>query len=191
MRRVEVIGPSCSGKTTTARRLAAILGVPYIELDALHHDAGWSEAPAELLQERVRAALDAAVDGWVVDGTYFGKLGSLVLDEVDTIVWLDIPFRTAIRRVLWRTFRRAVRREELWNGNRESLRLAFSPESIVLWVLRTHREFEEKWISRLEGRNVVRVTDADAWLQSIQASESMSGSSNGSERQNTPPLVET
>ena len=191
MRKVEVIGPSCSGKTTTARRLAAVLGVPYVELDALHHDAGWAEAPAEVLQARVTAALDAARDGWVVDGTYFGKLGSLVLDRADTIVWLDIPFRTAIRRVLWRTVSRAVRREELWNGNRESLRLALSRDSIVLWVLRTHRGFEAKWGPRLEGRNVVRVTDADAWLQSIQATESMSGSSKESERQKTPPLAET
>ena len=191
MRRVAVIGPSCSGKTTTAGKLAAILGVPFIELDALHHDADWTEAPAELLQKRVREALAAAPDGWVVDGTYFGKLGSLVLDRADTIVWLDIPFRTAIRRVLWRTASRAVTREVLWNGNRESLRLALSRESIVLWVLRTHRGFAEKWGPRLEGRNVVRVTDADAWLQSIQATESMSGSSNGSERQKTPPLAET
>jgi adenylate kinase family enzyme len=171
--------------------LAAILGVPYIELDALHHDAGWVEASAELLQERVRAALDDAPDGWVVDGTYFGKLGTLVLDRADTVVWLDIPFRTAIRRVLWRTVRRGLTREELWNGNRESLRLALSRDSIVLWVLRTHREFEEKWRPRFEGRNVVRVTDSGAWLQSIQATESMSGSSNGSERQKTPPLADT
>jgi adenylate kinase family enzyme len=191
VRRVEVVGPSCSGKTTTARRLAAILGVPYVELDALHHDAGWTEAPAEVLQERVRAALDAAPDGWVVDGTYFGKLGTLVLDRADTIVWLDIPFRTAIRRVLWRTLRRAVKREELWNGNRESLRLAFSRDSIVLWVFRTHRAFESTWAPRFKHRNVVRVTDANAWLQSIQATESMSGSSNGSDRQKTPPLAET
>jgi adenylate kinase family enzyme len=191
VRRVEVVGPSCSGKTTTARRLAAILGVPYVELDALHHDAGWTEAPAEVLQERVRAALAAAPDGWVVDGTYFGKLGTLVLDRADTIVWLDIPFRTAIRRVLWRTLRRAVKREELWNGNRESLRLAFSRDSIVLWVFRTHRAFESTWAPRFKDRNVVRVTDANAWLQSIQATESMSGSSNGSDRQKTPPLAET
>jgi adenylate kinase family enzyme len=188
---VAVIGPSCSGKSTTAGRLSGILGVPHVELDALHHDAGWTEAPAELLEARVRAALDVAREGWVVDGNYFGKIGSLVLDAADTIVWLDIPFRTAIRRVLWRTSSRAVRREELWNGNRESFRLAFSRDSIVLWVLKTHRGFEEKWIPRLEGRNVVRVTDADAWLQSIQATASMSGSSNESERQNTPPLAET
>ena len=186
-----MIGPSCSGKSTTARRLATILGVPYIELDALHHDAGWTEAPAEVFQQRVRAALAAAPDGWVVDGNYFGKLGTIVLDQADTIVWLDIPYGTAIRRVLWRTSRRAFTRVELWNGNRESFRLAFSRDSIVLWVLRTHRAFEAKWLPRLEGRNVVRVRDAGAWLQSIQATESMSGSSNASELQKTPPFVET
>ncbi len=32
---------------------------------------------------------------------------------------------------------------------------------------------------RLDGRNVVRVQDVDTWLQSIQATESTSGSSNG------------
>ncbi len=191
MKRVSVIGPSCSGKSTTAKRLAAILGVPYVELDALHHDPGWTEASAEVLKERIRAALAAAPDGWVTDGNYFGKIGHFVIDQADTIVWLDIPYRTAIRRVLWRTFNRALTRVELWNGNRESFRLAFSRESIILWVLRTHRGFEAKWIPRLEGRNVVRVRDADAWLQSIQATDSMSGSSNGSERQKTPPFVET
>jgi adenylate kinase family enzyme len=191
MRRVAVIGPSCSGKTTTAGRLATILGVPHIELDALHHDAGWREAPAELLQERVRAALAAAPEGWVVDGNYFGKLGPLVLDRADTIVWLDIPYGKAVRRVLRRTLVRSLRRTELWNGNRESLRNALGRQSIVWWVLSTHRGFGARWASRLEGRNVVRVTDADAWLQSIQATEPMSGSSNGSERQKTPPLAET
>jgi adenylate kinase family enzyme len=190
VRRVQVIGGSCSGKSTTSKRLAAILGVPHIELDALHHDPGWTEASADVFRERVANAISAAPDGWVVDGNYFGKLDSFVLDQADTIVWLDLPYRTAVRRVLWRTFHRSLRREELWNGNRESFRIAFSRESIVLWVLRTHRGFAAKWGPRLEGRNVVRVIDADAWLQSIQATESMSGSSNGSELQNTPPFAE-
>ena len=191
MQRVAVIGPSCSGKTTTAGKLAAILGVPHVELDALHHDANWTEAPAELLQKRVGEALAAAPDGWVVDGSYYDKLGPLVLDQADTIVWLDVPYRRAVGRVLRRTFVRALWRTELWNGNRESLRNALGRQSIVWWVLSRHRGFAARWASRLESRNVVRVTDADAWLQSIQATVSMSGSSNGSERQKTPPLAET
>jgi adenylate kinase family enzyme len=192
MRRVSVIGPSCSGKTTVARRLAALLGVPHIELDGLHFGPNWAEASAEEMQERVRAALDAAADGWVVDGNYYGKLGPLVIDRADTIVWMDVPYRTAIRRVLWRTWSRLVSREELWgSGNRERLRDTFGRESIVGYVLLRHRGFESRWTERLEGRNVVRVRDGDGWLQSIQATEETSGSSNGSERQKTPPFAET
>lgn len=191
MRRVAVIGPSCSGKTTTAGRLAAILGVPFVELDALHHDADWTEAPADLLQKRVREALAAAPEGWVVDGNYYGKLGPLVIDQADTIVWLDVAYGKAVGRVLRRTFMRILRGTELWNGNRESLRTALSRNSILWWVVSRHRGFADRWAGRLEGRNVVRVTDADAWLQSIQPTESMSGSSKGSERQKTPPLADT
>jgi adenylate kinase family enzyme len=187
MRRVAVIGPSCSGKTTVSRELAAHLGVPHVELDALHHDAGWNEAPAELLQERVVAALAAAHDGWVVDGNYFGKLGDLVIGQADTVVWLDLPYSTAIRRVLWRTGSRLARRTELWNGNRERLRDTLGRNSIVWWVLRTHRGFAAKWEARLAGHpNVIRLRD----VQSIQAIATMSGSSGESERQKTPPSVD-
>jgi adenylate kinase family enzyme len=197
VKRVSVIGGSCTGKTTTSRRLAALLGVPHIELDALHHDAGWQEAPAELLQARVDAALAAASDGWVADGNYHGKIGTSVLERADTVVWLDLPHRTAVRRVLWRTTRRSITREELWNGNHESFRSAFSRDSIVWWVITRHGTHRKKWpprLAQLPHLDVVQLRsprEVDAWLQSIQVTESMSGSSNGSERQKTPPLAET
>jgi adenylate kinase family enzyme len=197
MRRVAVIGGSCTGKTTTSRELAARLGVPHIELDALHHDAGWQEAPAEVLQARVDAAIAAAPDGWVADGNYHGKLGTSVLERADTVVFLDLPYWTALRRVLWRTLSRSITGTELWNGNRETFRSAFSRQSIVWWVIRHHREYREKWPPRFEPLThltVVRLRsarDVRDWLQSIQATESMSGSSKGSERQKTPPLADT
>ena len=196
MRRVVVIGGSCAGKTTVARRLAAILSVPHVELDALHHDANWNEASADLLRERLDAALASAPGGWVVDGNYYGKLAGCQVEPADTVVFLDLPYLTAIRRVLWRTFSRLVTREELWNGNRERLRDTFGRNSIVLWVLRTHRGFRKKWTERLRAYphvDIVRLRaqrEVNDWLQSIQATAEMSASSNGSERQNTPPLIE-
>lgn len=197
MQRVNVIGPSCSGKSTTAREVSDRLGVPYVELDALHHQPGWTEATAEELQASVGDALDAAPEGWVVDGNYFGKLGDFVLTRADTVVWLDVPYRTAIRRVLRRTASRLVTRAELWNGNRESLSLTFGRNSIVLWVLCYHRGFAEKWEPRLAANrhlDVVRLRserEVNDWLQSIQATPEMSGSSSASARQKTPPFVET
>ncbi len=191
------MGGSCSGKTTVSGRLATLLGVPHIELDALHHDAGWQEAPAELLRARVLAAFEAAPDGWVADGNYPAKLGSLVLEHADTAVLLDPPFLRTFGRSLRRTLGRTLRREELWNGNREQIRNIFTRYWIPWWVLGNHRRHAREVPERVAGQPhlefvVLRSDDAvEQWLQSIQETDSMSGSSKGSERQNTPPFVET
>ncbi len=47
MQRISVIGTSGSGKTTVARRIAESLGFPHVELDALHWEPGWKEAPID------------------------------------------------------------------------------------------------------------------------------------------------
>jgi adenylate kinase family enzyme len=41
-RRLLVAGTSGSGKTMLARRIAAVLEIPHIEIDALYHGAGWT-----------------------------------------------------------------------------------------------------------------------------------------------------
>lgn len=75
VRRVSVAGNSGAGKSTVARRLAAILGVPYLELDAVFHQPGWQPLPDEEFR-RVTAG-QAAEDGWVIDGNY-GKVQPLI-----------------------------------------------------------------------------------------------------------------
>jgi adenylate kinase family enzyme len=191
------MGGSCVGKTTVSRRLAAILGVPHIELDALHHDPGWSEASAEEFQARVRAAVDAAPEGWVADGNYRSKLGSFVLERADTVVHLEPPLLRTFGRALRRTITRTVTREDLWNGNREQIRFMLTRYWIPWWVLRTHRHYGREIPKRAAARphlDLVTLRSDDEierWFQSIQATEPMSGSSKGSERQKTPPLAET
>jgi adenylate kinase family enzyme len=191
------MGGSCTGKTTVSRRLAVVLGVPHVELDALHHDPGWEEASADVFQARVNAALAAAADGWVVDGNYRSKLGDLVLESADTAVLLEPPFFRTLGRAFSRTIRRTITREELWNGNKEHVRHVFRSDWIPFWVIRTHRHYESQNRERVDAHPhlaLVRLrsdADADAWLQSIQATESMSGSSNASDLQKTPPFAET
>ena len=119
MRRVSVVGNSGSGKSTVAARLAAGLGVPHAELDAIVHQANWEPLPHDEFRGRVSEVV--AGDGWVVDGNY-SVVRDLVWDRADTVVWLDLPRLVVARRITTRSIRRVVRREELWNGNRERWR---------------------------------------------------------------------
>jgi adenylate kinase family enzyme len=141
VQRVSVAGISGSGKSTFAAELAARLGVPYVELDALNHGPGWTEATPEELRAGVEAALAAAPGGWVADGNYESKLGDLVVSRADTLVWLDLPLPLALVRIARRTALRIVRRTELWNGNRESLRNAvFCRDNLFAWAVKAHRK---------------------------------------------------
>ena len=97
---------SACGKTTVGRDLAGRLGVPFVELDAIHHRAGWNELPAAEFRTIVEPLV--AQEAWVIDGGYRGKIGDLVLARADTVVWLDLPRRVWLPRLLRRTVRRLV-----------------------------------------------------------------------------------
>jgi adenylate kinase family enzyme len=157
---------SGNGKTTFGRALAERLGVPFVELDSLVHGPGWVETSDEELRRRVEPIL--AGDGWVVDGTYQRKLGWLVPDAADTVVWLDLPARVWLPRLLRRTARRWWRGEELWNGNRESLRTTlFSGDSVIWYAVRNHRRRRRAWSTELERYPVVRLRsteEVERWL---------------------------
>src|SRR5205814_100321 len=107
MRRIVVVGTSGSGKTTLARQVAARLGAPHVELDALHWGPNWT--PHADFAQRVESAL--ACDGWVVDGGY-AIVRHIVWPPADTIVWLDYPMRVVFMQVLKRTLIRCWRKEK-------------------------------------------------------------------------------
>jgi len=134
-----VVGTSGSGKSTLGAALAARIGADYLELDSVFHQPGWVPLPREQFRERVAAAV--AGERWVIDGNYTSQVKDLVWARADTVVWLDLPRRTVMRQIIWRSFRRALRRTELWNGNRERWRNFFSldkEESVIAWAWQTH-----------------------------------------------------
>ena len=139
VRRVSVVGTSGAGKSTLSRALAAELGAECLELDSVFHQPGWVPLPREEFRERVAAAV--AGERWVIDGNYTSQVKDLVWARADTVVWLDLQRRTVMRRIIWRSFRRAAARTELWNGNRERWRNFFSldkEESVIAWAWQTH-----------------------------------------------------
>lgn len=141
--RIAIVGSSGSGKTTLAESIAHALQIPHVELDALHWEPNWTEAPDDVFRSRLAAALSG--DCWVTDGNY-SRWRSEIWSRADTIVWLDYPFFVVANRLIWRTLRRSLWQEELWSGNRESLQKAFfSRDSILLWMLQTYDKHRRQY----------------------------------------------
>ena len=140
-----IVGNSGSGKTTLAGRLAARKGCDHIELDSLYHLEDWRQA--ETGEFRAAVAARVAGDRWVACGNYASKVADLVWARADTMVVFDFPRRIVMWRVVRRTLRRMIRREELWNGNREPISNLFAfhdPErNIIRWAWSMHRTYAE------------------------------------------------
>jgi len=168
-RRVLVAGTSGSGKTTLARRIAEVLQLPHVEIDALYHGPGWTPRPSFVDDV---AALTAQ-PSWVTEWQYTPARERLAR-AADLLVWLDLPRATVMRQVTRRTLRRRLRREQLWNGNIEPSLWTFftDDEHIVRWAWRTHGTTASRIAGVLQDRPelpVVRLTShaaASRWLTS-------------------------
>ncbi|MBA2281392.1 MAG: AAA family ATPase [Acidimicrobiia bacterium] len=162
-----MVGNSGSGKTTLGRALAAALGVPFVEIDSLVHQPGWAELSREELRKRV--SLLIAADGFVIDGNYRSRVGDLVLGRADTVVWLDLPKWTVRLRVLRRTLRRAVTRQELWNGNKEPWSNLYSRDptrSVVVWSWTHHEAYRAQY-----EQEMAETAGAVRWVRLRSAAE--------------------
>lgn len=178
--RLRIVGTSGSGKTRLAAQVAAVRGLPMLELDAVFWAEDWQQRDIEEARGLVRAFVDAHPEGWVVEGNWTSRLQGL-LDPgtpggADAFVWLDHPRRTVMRRVILRTLRRGIRREELWHGNRERPRtwLRWRPEdNIMRWAWTDHPVMARRMQGRVDaGVPVVRLRgqrEVDAWLAALWA----------------------
>jgi adenylate kinase family enzyme len=176
VRRVSVVGTSGAGKSTFAAALAGVLGVPWLELDSVYHQADWTPLPAE--EFRVRVAAAASGPSWVIDGNY-STVRDIVWARADTVIWLDLPRRTVMRRIVFRTLRRVGGRVELWNGNRERWRNFFTldeQESVIAWAWKTHGSRRERYAAAFADPSVnhlrvVRLRSPGAVRRFLRAAE--------------------
>ena len=148
--RVVVVGTSCAGKTAYARQLSRALDVPHIELDGLYWLPDWIPRPEAEFRALVREAL--ARDTWIVDGNYT-SYRDLIWPRATAVIWLNYSFARIAWRGLRRTVRRAVTKEELFSGNRETIAQSFfSRESVLVWLVRTYGKNKRRYRSLFDER---------------------------------------
>ncbi|MEU1306777.1 MFS transporter [Streptomyces shenzhenensis] len=172
LRRIVVGGISGAGKTTLAAGLAGALDIRHIEMDALYHGPGWTRR-AEFEDDVERAT---RTPSWICDAQYHWVIGDLLGERADTFVWLDLPRRTVISRVLRRSVVRAATGRQLWHGNRETWRsLLRNPRHPLRWAWSQHatrRAETAAFLGLHPGLTVVHLTsarEARQWLRSIPA----------------------
>lgn len=151
-RRIHVMGNSCAGKSTLAEQLATVLDCAFVDLDALNWQRNWvalvDSDPAELERRITRAT---AGDSWVVAGSYIRFSQPLCWPKLDTVLWLDLPRRVVVWRMLLRSWRRWRSQELLWGTNTERFwpQLAFwrKEDSLLWWIVTQHHRKREQMLS--------------------------------------------
>jgi adenylate kinase family enzyme len=168
-RRILVVGSTGAGKSTVADRLSAHYGLPNVHLDALHWGPNWT-IRAEFQHEVTQWI---ARDAWVMEGGY-GFAVERAWPRAELVVWLDLPFFRVLWQLLARTFRRRMNNEELFGGNRESLRTHFlTKNSLILWLLKTYRRRRREYAAKsaqYPAVPLVRMTSrqtVDTWLERL------------------------
>jgi adenylate kinase family enzyme len=109
MKRVVIIGRGASGKSTLARRLGDITGLPVIELDKIFWRPGLIATPREqwvVMQKRL-----VAENRWIMDGD-LGPYDAIEvrLQAADTIIFLDF----SLVRCAWRAICRSREGVDFW-----------------------------------------------------------------------------
>ena len=165
--RVLVYGVTGSGKTRLAERISRATSLPWYSVDDLTWEPGWVEVPLD--EQRRRIAEICAGEAWILDTAYSRWL-DIPLARVQLIVALDYPRLVSLQRLVRRTVARSVDKRQICNGNTESLRLAFSKDSIVRWHFTSFRHKRRRirgWIDDAGGPRVLHLTSprqAEAWL---------------------------
>lgn len=106
MRRWYITGGAGSGKTTLAAAVARALELPHFDVDR-------GELPA------------GDADEWIVEGAHLWGMERYV-GAADVVVWLDLPVRVTVRRILTRHVRLSLRGTNRHPGVRQLLRFAAS-----------------------------------------------------------------
>ena len=121
MKKIIVIGCPGSGKSTFARALHNITGIPLFHLDMMYWNPDRTKVPREIFQERLENAL--VQECWIIDGNY-NRTMEMRMQACDTVFFLDYPAEVCLEGVC---ARKGTKRTDLpWvEGEEEEVEAEF------------------------------------------------------------------
>ena len=144
MEKVLLIGPGGAGKSTFAKEIGELTGIPVVHLDALYWKPGWIETSKDDWKRVVEGLL--AQESWIIDGNYGGTL-DLRLAAADTIIFFDLPPLLCI----WRFLKRRIK---FHNKNRPDMTEGCSERidwSFIKWIYNYRRDRRPGIMQKLEA----------------------------------------
>jgi adenylate kinase family enzyme len=126
VQRVAILGSGGAGKSVLAAAVGERTGLPVVHLDVVYWQPGWTKPP----RDQFGAKLDAVVaeDRWILDGNFLrDDRADPRFARVDTVIFLDLPRRLCLWRIVKRRVQEARRpRRDLPEGCSESFDLEFT-----------------------------------------------------------------
>lgn len=166
MKRVAIFGCGGAGKSTLARHLGKVTGLPVVHLDREHWQPGWVEP--DRAEWHARVAELVAGERWIIDGNYGGTM-EMRVERADTVVFMDFPRWLCLYRVSKRALvYRNRTRPDMTPGCDEKIDLKFYR---WIWEYRESRRpgiLEMLRAAKTEGKRVVVLRNSrgtERWLE--------------------------
>lgn len=149
IRKIHIVGPVGSGKTTLANRLAGELNYPYFELDQLVWGRKCKNNDIRNTPEESGNLLNNLISSetWIVEGAHIDEWTFKSFEESEAILFLDINYYVRVYRIIKRYVKQKLGME---NSN-------YKPTfKILIKMFKWNRMFEDNKQINLEKLEIYR-----------------------------------
>ena len=170
-KRILLIGCSGAGKSTLSIKLAEILDLPVLHLDAVYWNEGWVPTPKSEFKEKLQMALEEPA--WIIDGNFNSTI-EMRSRYADLIIFLDFPNWLCLSRVLKRVWTyKGATRPDMAEGCNEKIDWEFAK---FIW---TYPKKKRPGVLEMLGKMNVDTLilqspkEVDLWLRTIERKKVM------------------
>ena len=162
MQKVIIVGCCGGGKSTLARKLHVLRGLPLYYLDNIFWKRDKTHISRDEFDEKLAEILNR--DSWIIDGDY-NRTYEPRIAECDTVILLDYPKEVCMEGIIGRVGQ--TREDMSWVENE------LDPQ-LVEMVNKFEHEHKPKLLSLLDkypGKQVIILhsrEEADKWISEVQ-----------------------